>query len=265
MWRCCGRWRRTRPRKGKARERHDSSSDRCRDPGPGRRQRPQHGAQPSSWEVPAASGTMDSWYRGRSNPRTSTQGLCLPILSRVPVARAVGRGETCKTVWYGHQAITEIGSCARQRARGSASVSAGHCRQGLTDTQSVALRPRELGRNAGPRAHLKPANQNLCFNKPPGALSARSALSSSSPSGLAASLPGRPPPQQRPPVSSRSLGVAPDAPCPSPQPTARQAGCFRPRTCLGSPPPPPCWGARPHLSHLLRAAHNPTAPVCKST
>lgn len=96
--RCCGRWRKTRPRPGEAREPHDLSSrrHRCGDRGSGRRQRPQHSPRPSSWEGPVASERCREGLAPRVQHPQDKQGLCSPFLRRVPVVQVVG--DTCKVV-----------------------------------------------------------------------------------------------------------------------------------------------------------------------
>ena len=114
--RCFGRWRKTRPRPGETRESHESSSlgHQRWDRGSGRQWRPQHSPQPSSWEGPVASERCRKGLAPRVQCPQDKQGLCSPFLRRVPVIQVVG--DTCKVVQHSHQAATEIGSRAGQRA-----------------------------------------------------------------------------------------------------------------------------------------------------
>lgn len=84
-----------------------------------------------------------------------------------------------------------------------------------------------------------PTHQHGHVNKTLGDSSARSGLGgpacSTSASGLSSSLPGWPPPRQRPSVSSRSPGVTQDAPCHSPHPTPASPRASAQGLCPGSP------------------------------
>lgn len=72
MWRCSGRWKRTRPQQGEAQEPHHSGSQtQYLDTRTGRQQRPGCSPHSSCWEVPLGSSI---WNNGTCWPPTPTPG-----------------------------------------------------------------------------------------------------------------------------------------------------------------------------------------------
>lgn len=81
--RCCGRWRKTRPRPGETRESHESSSR-------GHQQAAEASAQPTAFKLGGACG-IRTMQRGAGTPGTGQAGALLAFPEKSP-RRPSGRG-----------------------------------------------------------------------------------------------------------------------------------------------------------------------------